>query len=202
MINAAVASIWVEWATQQGQCDAIATLPNPVHGFFVNDAQIYTCPNGSNPTASGAYAPQTKVFGGLGQSITLIVANNRDTQIVGSDFKLVLSISGTVTGSVDIAPHTTMQEFNTVGGPPGQSWVVTYQGTVIFSNPDNVNVVTLTVIFLNPFNGGGGVLLFNNQVMVPAGVVARDTKAEANAVALKMLNDVVAANLALGTLTC
>lgn len=202
VITAAVASMQVEWATQQGTCDSIALLRNPIHGFFVNDAQIYTCPNGHNPTAAVGINPQAMVFGGLGQSITLIVANDSENTITGSDFVMTFSNGGIVNGSVNIAPHTTMQEWNTVGGSPLLSWFITYKGSVIFSNPNNTNVVTCTIVFLNPFTGGGGVILSNSQIMVPAGTFAGATKSEANAAALKLLNETVAANLARGTLVC
>lgn len=202
VIAAAVLSMQQEWAVQQGICDSIALLRNPIHGFFVNDAQIYTCPNGHNPTAAVAINPQAMVFGGLGQSITLIVANDSENTITGSDFVMTFSNGGIVNGSVNIAPHTTMQEWNTVGGSPLLSWFITYKGSVIFSNPNNTNVVTCTIVFLNPFTGGGGVILSNSQIMVPAGTFAGATKAEANAAALKLLNETVAANLARGTLTC
>jgi len=200
-IEAAAHSMQAEWVGQEAQCIALQEAGvKPL--LFTNDEQVFLCPGGGNPTSHTPINPESKVFGGLGQSITLMVVNATDNVILGADFKMFFSNGGEVDGVVNIPAHTTMQEWNSVGGSPLLSWFITYQGTVIFSNPNNTNVVTCTVVFSAPFTGGGGVVISNSRVVVPAGTFSADTKAQANALALAALNRTVAAALAAGTLTC
>lgn len=203
-IVAAVASMQTEWVTQQATCEVKSQL-NVQCGFFTNDAQVYLCPNGTNPKGNAVVGGSTlQIIPGGG--VQLIIQNDRDTTIIGSDFQMIFSNGGIVNGSVNIPPHTTFQEWDTVTGNPVPSWCIYYQGAILtFPNgcgPDTAFKYILTVAMLNPFTGGGGVSIIAGRVMVPAGTCAGATKAEANAAALKLLNETVAANLAAGTLTC
>jgi hypothetical protein len=152
------------------------------------------------------------VFGGLGQSITLMVVNKTDNTILGSDFKMFFSNGGEVDGVINIPPHTTtpMQEWNSVGGSPLLSWFITYQGAVIASNPNNTNITTVTYTIINiplPPNvvfttGGVNALVMEANVFFSTGPNAAAAKAAANAAALKQLNLFGTRYLELGVLVC
>jgi hypothetical protein len=201
-IRAAVDAIQAEWGGQQALCDARNTPGINCTPVFFNDEQTIGCGLGFTLNFRGLTVLNVAT-GPPGNAFGLNIDNHTHHNILGADYTFDNGVGVPPVGFGTVTPGTVGQRVLTVVVGVANAWTVSYQGVVFYHEASFTNDKLLTLSVYDDIFPPG--ITFDGtlkKLVMPSGIYAADTKAQANAIALAALQQIFDAAITSGVLYC